>query len=386
MVIAPASAKKAPLLSKSAEVSVITIGPYQPELYSAFGHSGIRIFDPERNIDWVYDYGRFDFDQENFYLNFARGKLLYSIGRFKNYPRFRAFYEGQDRYIYEQLLNLTQQEKQDFFDFLETNYQPENREYFYNYVYDNCATKIPEVIMKVVSDTILIDDYYKEEDKTIRELMDDNLAYQPWGDWIIDVSLGRQIDKEATKEEYMFLPFYVYKAFERATIQRDTASIPLVKESRVIYEQQTEPEPNGFFTPFNVFVLLFFVVGFITNRDFKKNKRSQWLDAVLFTIVGIFGWWFVFLWFGTEHLSKYNWNLLWAFPLHLPLIFFLKKDQWRGILSRVYRYISIVYVLLLVFWVAIPQPLHQALIPLIITLALRSFYISYDLGKISSLR
>ncbi|MFY0687976.1 MAG: DUF4105 domain-containing protein [Cyclobacteriaceae bacterium] len=369
-------------LSDSAEISVITIGPYQGELYSAFGHSAIRVYDPQRNIDWVYDYGRFDFDQENFYLNFARGKMLYSIGLLKNFKRFRDYYAGEDRFVYEQVLNLEYVEKVDFFKFLENNNKPENRQYLYNYVYDNCGTKIREVVDTVVESEIIYDYSYVEEGKTIRDLMDDYLAFQPWGDLGIDLGLGMQIDHEAPADVYMFLPDYVFKAFATAKIQRDGGTLPLVKQSKVLYETQSEPDPIGMFTPFNTFLILFFVVGLVTNRNFKTGKRSHWLDIILFTAVGFAGWWFVFLWTGTEHLSKYNWNLVWGFPFYIPLVYFLNKEKWQPKLARVFRYLSVVLVLTLVFWGLIPQPLHFSLIPLVLALALRGFYISYDLSRI----
>ena len=65
-------------LSKDASISIITLGPDKNELYAAFGHSAIRVADPANGIDWAYNYGVFDFDQPNFYLNFTRGFLLRS--------------------------------------------------------------------------------------------------------------------------------------------------------------------------------------------------------------------------------------------------------------------------------------------------------------------
>ena len=78
-------------LSEEAQISVITFGPYQGELWSAFGHNGIRVFDPLLDIDWMYDWGRFDFEQANFLWNFSRGKMLYSIVRTQKYPNVKTY-------------------------------------------------------------------------------------------------------------------------------------------------------------------------------------------------------------------------------------------------------------------------------------------------------
>ncbi len=199
-------------VSDQAEISIMTLGPYQEELYSAFGHSAIHFSDPERNIDWVFNYGVFDFDQENFYWNFARGRMLYKLG-LSRYTPFKNHYARENRYIIEQRLNLTLAEKQAMVDFLTNNYKPENRDYYYNYVYDNCATKMYDVLVAVFPEQITFNADYVEDGKTIRDLMDDYLGDQPWGDWIIDIGLGMQIDKEATPREYMFLPDYIEAFF-----------------------------------------------------------------------------------------------------------------------------------------------------------------------------
>lgn len=369
-------------VTEGTEISIITIGPYQPELYSAFGHSGIRVRDESQNIDWMYDYGRFNFEQENFYWNFARGKMLYSIGLSRNFDRVRSYYAGEDRYILEQVLNLSLEDKQEFVDFLRNNYRPENREYLYNYVYDNCATKIRDVINEVLGDNVRFNYSYAEEGKTVRDLMDDYLDYQPWGDLIIDIGLGMQIDEEADPEVYMFLPDYVYRGLEQGYVSTDSARVPLVEQTNVLYQNKKEPEEVGWFTPFNVFIILFFVVGLVTNRNFKTGTRSNWLDYVLFTLVGVLGWWLFFLWFFTDHLSQGNWNLLWAFPLYIPAIFLLEKERFKPYVARFFRYMAVLNLLTLIFWAFIPQGLHQALIPLLVTLMLRSFYISYDLARV----
>ncbi|MBV6644339.1 MAG: DUF4105 domain-containing protein [Cyclobacteriaceae bacterium] len=382
VAVANLAQSQAPQLSEKAEIRIMTLGPYQAELYSAFGHSAIRVYDPGTNIDWVYHYGVFDFNQKNFYWNFARGKMLYRIGRTRYYSRFRDAYIAENRFIYEQILNLTPSENQLFFNYLENNYLPENRDYLYNYVYDNCATKIRDVVEDVIPDTIHYDYSYAKDNFTIRDLMDLYLEQQYWGDLAIDLGLGLQIDQEAPGYDYMFLPDFIQTAFDQATILRPTGAEPLIRETIPVYKATAEESASNFFTPLNTFVLLFFIVGFITNKNFKTGKRTHWIDVILFTIVGIFGWWFVFLWAGTEHLSKYNWNLIWAFPFHLPFVFLLHNEKLKPFLTRYFRFTGVVYALVLVFWALIPQSLHQSLIPLLVTLILRALYISYDLGRI----
>ena len=367
-------------LSDQAQISMVTIGPYDPELWSSWGHCGIRVHDPLRRLDWMYDFGRFSFEQESFYWNYAKGTTFYSIGRFDDYERIRTHYLAQNRWVYEQVMDFTPAEVQRVFNYLEENNKPENREYLYNYVYDNCATRLVDVVDEVLGDKVSYDQSFMQEGQTIRDLMDEGLEYQPWGDLLIDMLLGYQIDKEADFREYLMMPKYIQESFKGAIIDRDSVQVPLVRQA-IPYEAGSQELSNGLFTPFNTFVIVFFVVGLITNRNFKTQRRSKWLDALLFSVVGLLGFVMLFLWFGTEHLSKYNYNLIWAIPFHLPAIWLLLSERFRPFLVRYFRFTGVLYACVLVFWVLFPQNLHQALIPFILTLVLRAFYISYDVGK-----
>ncbi|MEM7299078.1 MAG: hypothetical protein AAF391_12535, partial [Bacteroidota bacterium] len=221
---------------------------------------------------------------------------------------------------------------------------------------------------------------YKVEDKTIRDLMEDYLDYQPWGDLGIDLGLGMQIDREATDREYMFLPEYIHFGFEKATMQRDSTVVPFISRSSVAY-QPPQQEYTTNIPPVTIFVILFFVVGLITHRNLKYGKRSKWVDYILFSLVGFVGWWVAFLWLGTEHLSKWNLNILWALPFHIPLIFFAYKEKYVWFFRHYFKYLALWYSLILLAWPFIPQPIHSSLVPLILILVLRCFYLNYHIKQ-----
>jgi hypothetical protein len=238
------------------------------------------------------------------------------------------------------------------------------------------------VLLEAIPYEITFNYDYVEENLTVRDLMHRYLTYQPWGAWIIDIGLGSQIDQVAAPDVYMFLPDYVEKSLAKATILIDSLEVPLLSKTVNVYTSTPEEFENGFLTPFTTFVLLFFIVGFITNRDFKTGKRTKWVDIVLFTFVGIVGWWCVFLWAGTEHLSKANMNLLWAIPLHIPLIYLLGIKRFQKVISKYFLITSIWYLLLLVLWGVLSQPLHDAMIPITLTMILRGFFIHFDLNRL----
>src|SRR5260221_14161983 len=156
-------------LCQQSQISLIPFGPDQGEFYEAFGHSSIRILDPTRGIDYAYNYGVFSFNQPNFYLNFTRGHLYYQLGVYP-YPDFRDAYISVNRFVHEQVLQLTPGQKQKIFDYLEWNALPENKVYNYDYFYNNCSSKIRDVFADVLKDEILFDGSFIKTDYTIRQL------------------------------------------------------------------------------------------------------------------------------------------------------------------------------------------------------------------------
>ncbi len=360
----------AQMLSEQATISVVTFGPYQGELYSAFGHSAFRVYDPANGIDDLYNYGVFDFEQPNFYLNFARGNSLYKLG-ISDYPRFRDYYIYYNRYVHEQVLNLTPTQTQKVFDYLLWNALPENMNYRYDYFYDNCATKIPAVIQAALGDEVQFDGSYIKTDYSIRDLTDIYLKQQPWGDLGIDVCLGLPMDKKASPYEYMFLPDYVESGFDHASIKNEAGTIPLVKEKISIYESRDE-NVNGPPRPLYVFSAFAVIAIALSVWDVKRKKASNWFDVILFGIVGLAGLLLFCLWLLTDHkAAARNMNLLWALPTHLIVVFaFIKNPKW---LTKYFLVVSIITALLLGFWFLLPQKMNIALVPFVVAILARSF-------------
>jgi hypothetical protein len=358
-------------LSDQAEISIITFGPGQEQLYTAFGHSAIRVNDPGIGIDDGYNYGVFNFHQPNFYLNFARGYLYYQLG-VAEYKRFEYPYIYFNRYVHEQKLNLTQSQKQKLYDFLQWNAKPENVSYRYDYFYDNCATKMPDIMRKVFGDTVNFDGSYVKTNYTIRELTDIYLKYQPWGDLGIDICLGLPMDKKASPYEYMFLPDYVESGFAHATIKQGNNEVPLVKERIVINEPREQSIEKTFLTPLLVFGFFFALITATSYFDFKRKRLSMIVDITLFAILGLLGILLLLLWVATDHnAAAKNLNLLWALPTHLVIaIAMLKRKLW---IQQYFLATALASVFLLVCWPVLPQKLHYALIPFVMSIGLRAF-------------
>ena len=359
-------------LSEDAEVSVLTFGPGL-SLNDAFGHNAFRIRDVKKGIDQVYGYGEYDFDAPNFYLKFARGKLNYLISRHSFSDIFR-YYSSYNRSIDEQVLNFTTEEKQKLFDFLENNYRPENRKYLYDFFYDNCATRIRDVSDIATKSNINFELPKDFEQKTFRQLIHEHLNYNSWGSLGIDIALGSVIDKEASPKEYMYLPKYIHSFFDAAKIDSTNS---LVKSSSSLYKSKPYKESTNFlFSPLIILSFIAIIILYITYRDLKSKKRSKWLDGILFGVTGTIGVLLLLLWFATDHTTTgYNYNLLWAFPLNLILLFKLKNNTIKNWVKGLLKFLVIMLCLMTLHWIIGVQVFAITLVPLLIALFLRYIFL-----------
>ena len=362
-------------IPNNTQISVLTIGPGN-NLNDAFGHSGIRLKTSYSDI--VYDFGRYNFEDPNFYLNFARGKLNYLQGK-ANYNNLVNFYKQQNRSIKEQILNLSAEEKQSVYTFLETNYAKNQGAYLYDFFYDNCATKIRDVIENATNGNIdyqLPDNY---EDKTFRTLIQDELHPNTWGSLGIDIALGAIIDRSATPREHMFLPKNIHAFYSEATINNRQ----LVSNSKTIINSDTKFK-NGTFllSPIFVLSLIAILIIYITFNDHKKQRRTKGLYAFIQLILGIIGILLTFLWFGTDHTATgYNYNLLWAFPLSLVMVIQAYKAKPKQWFIGYIKFCVLMLCLLTVHWISGVQQFAPTLIPLLIALFVRYIFLLKFLKK-----
>lgn len=135
-------------LTNSAQVSLLTVGRSDAEIYQNFGHTAIRVKDSILGWDLVYNYGTFSYD-DDFVWKFVKGRLLY-YESIDNYPDFEQNYRDENRSINEQKLNLTQEQKQTLFEKLTVNAREENKYYKYDFLFDNCSTRFTRYFIFIV--------------------------------------------------------------------------------------------------------------------------------------------------------------------------------------------------------------------------------------------
>lgn len=359
-------------LSPAAQVSVITCGP-GTELYSTFGHSAFRIKDPVSGLDRVYNYGTFNFNTPNFYVKFARGKLLYEL-RAYDFGNFLRGYHEENRWVKEQVLDLKNDQIQKVFDFLENNAKPENRAYKYDFFYDNCSTKMMDVLEQVLGSDLVFDPNFEKAEYTHRQLIQMYLGDLPWSDFGIDLALGSVIDREIQSKAYMFLPDYVLQGVDASGIKEAGKIKPLVKETNTILDSKPLINKGWIITPFWLFTILAVAVILISIRDFKKRRRNKLLDYILFFSTGITGLVILLLWFATDHsATANNLNILWAFAPNL--VFALILHQNRSYYAHYMLFLLALLDLVAVLWIARIQVFSIALLPLLVMLNARYIYL-----------
>ena len=349
-------------LTEDSEVSLITCGPGK-ELYEAFGHTAIRVYDPSLGLDVVYNYGTFDFNQPNFYYNFVTGRSMYMLAT-NRYSNFIRAYQYYNRSVREQFLDMTLEQKQQLLDKLTWNAKKENREYLYDYFFDNCSTRPRDVLIEAMSGEIVFDTNYLPENRlSIRELTDLYIIdEQPWGDLGIDLCLGTRIDEPATAMQYMYLPEKLEDAFDHAFITKNGERIPLVQRKQTTFKAAPVVEQKSWFVPQTVFVaILLFSAVFLTMFR-VAGKSTRIFEGLVFMITSFIGFNGVFLWFFTNHYAAdYNWNILWSLPTNAIFGYALlqkNRPKW----TRNYAlFLIVLYAGMLVGWNYIPQLLHYSL-------------------------
>ena len=349
-------------------ISLLTCGAGE-ELYSTFGHSALRVTDSISGSDVVYNYGTFNFDEPDFYTKFIRGKLLYYLST-EDFLPFVQSYQQEKRTVTEQLLNLTCGEKEKMLQLLQQNLQAENRYYKYDFLFDNCTTRLRDLLEKS-SDSIVQYKKIVEPKTTFRDLLYVSLNYydKQWSKLGIDLLLGANTDDVMKTKEVMYLPAYLMYSFDSSSL----GSKPVVAVKQDVFElsQSTEKEifikqPLFFFS-----MLLVIIVCFTFSKNKALQKFVHSFDGFLFFLCGLAGLVFIFMWFGTDHqMYSYNYNLLWALPTHAVAAFFVhSKKTW---VKKYFLVTTIINVLLLIGWFFLPQHLNISLLPFVLLLSFRS--------------
>ena len=368
------------------EVSVLTGSP-GPDLYSAWGHTAIRVFDPGQTppVDWTYNYGTFEFG-EGFYLRFMRGELNYRLAK-SPFSSLQREYMHFERAILEQPLALVPDDARALVAYLEWNYLPENRVYAYKFFEDNCSSRVLTVLHAVFGDRW---DSGCAADAalgvTYREALRPYMHGDAWIETGIDFILGPRADRLMPPCGSSFLPDGLMQQLQYATLDGRPVAGPA--------EELLPPQRSWFrsvvYTPalahpviwcalVLMWTLVWSVRRLLSHRaGCATSLRELCAGKAIQVLAGVLGLLLLAMWALTDHRDTWgNWNMLWASPL-LPLLWFLPKGRWR----HWFRWIlSVGVVGFLLLFIFVPQFVPQ-FVPLSLLLLGWAVWLSLDPWKV----
>lgn len=322
------------------------------ELYSAYGHSAVRLVDRRLGLDVVFNYGTFDFDTPFFYLKFLNGTLDYMLST-ADFSRFIRSYSREGRGVSESELILSTRQKQEIERLLIENAQPENRFYRYDFFFDNCATRIRDIAFKV-ADVNEAKMKAVADDVSFRDLIHEKVGPNDWSGFGIDIILGVRADKKASAYDKAFLPDYLNDLFHAASIT--SADV-------VLLEKKVADVTPGVVTPVVCASLFLLIIVGIELFEERKRKWFFAFDIVLAVVCSLLSLLLWYLWVVSEiKITSYNLNVLWASVLWMPMIYALAKRKGKMIKALAVANLA----LLAVYFVALAAGVQYASVPIMI--------------------
>jgi hypothetical protein len=359
-----------PTFSKSAdstEVFFLTCSPGR-EVVTIYGHSAIRIVKASIGFDQVYSWGVYDFSAPYFVWKFAKGRLKYRISD-DTYESFLQEYFLENRTVYSQKINLTDAQKETLLDLININMQPNNRLYLYNFFYDNCSTRVRDIIEKVIGDKLIFPNENINTQYTFREKINKVQEPIPWLTFGTDMLIGMPGDKRAGFRDQMFLPEDLMKNLSLLKIKDSIGIIPLLQKPVTVLDFKST-DKKVILTPFLVFSILFLTISLLSFL-IGSNKILNFIDKFLFLTFSILSILMVFFNFFVDHQAmKMNFNIIWLNPLLVVAFVTLFRKEKCTIWFKLILMISLGFLLSMVI---IPQSFNIAVFPIILIIIIRSF-------------
>jgi hypothetical protein len=301
-----------------AEAWLVTFGP--GEIYwERFGHNAIWLRKPSEGLDHTFNFGYFDFDQQDFFLRFLRGRMLYfSIAQ--SAEREFAFYRQQNRSIRLQKLDLDSAQYVRLRDYLLHEIKPENRDYHYDYYLNNCSTRIRDALDialdgQLAESTTKLPATLNFRDHTRRLTQRDYWYYLG-----LELGLGSPVDRAVSRWDEMFIPMVVADELAEMPKPGTEAMLPLVINDMMLFTSSLAPpvaEPDNIWHRYLLLGLLITAIAWLSGK-FMPPVWLAGLSHAWLLIAGTNGLILAFLWLFTDHtVASANSNLLLFNPLFL---------------------------------------------------------------------
>ncbi len=299
-------------LPEPAAVELITVGP-GATYWERFGHNAILVRPADGGPAISYNYGIFDFTQQNFLLNFIRGRMSYRLAAFDAEADL-ADYAAAGRTVVSQRLNLSAPQARRLFEFLEWNRRPANAGYRYDYFLANCSTKVRDALDLALDGALSTEVSGEPTAHTFRDFTNRYAAPVKWMYLGTQLGLGRPTDRPISRWETFFIPDELRRGLEQVVIE----GRPLVADTRVLNASTAYPVPAAAPRWTLRFLLAGLAVAVLIGLSGRRPGAQRALVTSWWIACGLIGLGMLGIWGLTEHTAAYrNENLLIFSPLAL---------------------------------------------------------------------
>ncbi|MCC6557849.1 MAG: DUF4105 domain-containing protein [Polyangiaceae bacterium] len=305
-------------------VSVMTIGP-GGRPFERFGHSAIRIQNRVTKKDWIYNFGAFRFDSAAQVPVFFRGELQYWLAR-RGAGVALDIYRAQGRSIDAQILGLAPEQRLELLRRLEENLRPENRYYRYDFLRDNCSTRIRDALDALTGGRLRA-----ASGAPASQSLRDHYLRMAAADPALHVALhtlgGPGPDAPVTVCDEMFLPARLQEVLRRVTVPAPDGEAPLVRFERQIFagaRSAPRAEPPRWLPRFALAGIaaggLLAALGALGRKRRAPRIALGASLAILGLALGLAGWLLVAIWAASAHADMHrNENILLLAPWAIAL-------------------------------------------------------------------
>ena len=347
---------------------LLTCGP-GTETYSIYGHSALRIVIPGKHTDKVYNWGVFDYETPNFAWKFAKGRLDYMLDT-EIFNGFLKGYYFEKRYVYSQKINIDSKATSKLLELINENLKPENIRYRYDFFYDDCTTRIRDLLERSIGNKLIYPPPESGKLPTFRDLVGKYQNPYPWLKFGVDLIMGSTADKRASFRDRMFLPIDMKDELSKSVIQRYDKRIPLLQNPEVLLDFDAPLIKKRFLTsPPCVFTAIIIII-LIMAALIKSRKIIRIIDIIIYSVFSVLSILMIFFNFFTDHAQmKWNLNIIWLNPLIIVCLVMLILNKTGTLWFRIVFFILAGF---LVLQFILPQEFNIAFSLLTIILLIRS--------------
>ena len=319
---------------------LVTAGPGDA-VWEHYGHNALRVLDTRTGRDVSYNWGFFDFRQEDFIARFLQGRMLYMVASLRTDAMIDQYRET-DREVVLQELDLTPAEKVMLRDAAHENALPRNRDFIYQYFLDNCSTRVRDLLDRTLGGALREAFEGRGTGLSYRDHTRRLTQVDPLVHTGADLALGTPADREISAWEELFLPLALRDRLRSVLITRGGETRPLVLAEEILYRARRPPEPAAppawlgrYLAAGLLLGALFAAAGTPWVRASRLLRRGVLALAAGWSLAAGGAGTILVLLLATDHVfSWWNENLFLFNPLPLGLAALLplstRSEAWRG--------------------------------------------------------